>query len=89
MSFWVGYTLGPYIYVDKLLKQLDIDYVKWTGHAWSNTNIHRLHEEVNDLKHTPEGLYGGRDVAYADAVAAVAELLDLLEACRRCPSHRS
>jgi hypothetical protein len=46
--------------------------------AWSNANIDRLHDEVNDLKHTPHGLYGGRNVAYTEAVAAVGELLDLV-----------
>ncbi len=46
----------------------------------SNTNIHRLHGEVNDLKHTPQGLYGGRNVTYPQAVAAVDELLELFEA---------
>ena len=71
--------LGPRIYVDTLLPVIQVAYATWTGHAWSNTNIHQLHRQVNDLKHTPEGVYGGRTVSYAVAVAALGELLDLLE----------
>jgi hypothetical protein len=67
-------------YVSPLFKNLDPIYRGWTGHPWSNTNIHRLHGEVNDLKHTPQGLYGGRNVTYAQAVAAAGELLQLFEA---------
>jgi hypothetical protein len=67
-------------YVNPLLTKLDPIYRGWTGQSWSNTNIDRLHHEVNDLKHSPQGLYGGRNVAYAVAVAAVDELLQLLEA---------
>jgi hypothetical protein len=52
----------------------------WTGKSWSNTNIDRLHHEVNDLKHSPQGLYGGRNVAYAVAAAAVDQWLQLFEA---------
>ena len=46
----------PYVYVDTLLKTLDPIYTAWTGRSWLNTNIDRLHDEVNDLKHTPHGL---------------------------------
>lgn len=67
-------------YVGPLLKKLDPIYRGWMRHSWSNTNIHRLHEEVNDLKHTPHGLYRGRNVTYQQAVAAVDELLKLFEA---------
>lgn len=70
----------PYVYVDALLKTLDPMYTGWTGHPWSNANIDRIHDEVNDLKHTPHGLYGGRNVAFAEAIAAFGELLDLFEA---------
>ena len=72
--------IRPRVYVGDLLKTLQPDYTTWTGHTWSNANINRLHDEVNDLKHTPQGLFGGRSVAYAEAVAAVGELLELFEA---------
>ena len=71
--------IRPRIYVDELLKKLDPIYRGWTGKPWLSSNIHRLHDEVNDLKHTPQGLYGGRSVVYAEAVAAVDELLQLFE----------
>jgi hypothetical protein len=71
---------GSVGYVGPLLKKLDPIYTGWTRHSWSNTNINRLHGEVNDLKHTPQGLYGGRNVTYPQAVAAVDELLELFEA---------
>jgi hypothetical protein len=71
---------GAVGYVNPLLKKLDPLYRGWTGKSWSNSNIDRLHHEVNDLKHTPQGLFGGRNVAYAVAVEAVDELLQLFEA---------
>jgi hypothetical protein len=71
---------GAVDYVNPLLKKLDPIYRGWTGQPWSNINIDRLHHEVNDLKHTPHGLYSGRHVAYQEAIAAVDELLQLFEA---------
>ena len=55
-------------------------YQQWRGSAWSSGHIHAIHEQVNDLKHTPQGVHNRRTVMYTDAVAAVSELLDLVEA---------
>ncbi len=47
---------------------------------WSSDNLSIVHGQVNDLKHTPRGLHDQRTVTYAIALAAVGELLDLIEA---------
>ena len=65
---------GPNVYVGPLLQKLQPIYMGWTGHSWSNANVHRLHGEVNDLKHTPQGLFGGRNVKYSEAIGAAAEV---------------
>ncbi len=35
---------------------------------WEDTNLPRLYKEVNDLKHTANGIFEGRDVKYDEAV---------------------
>ena len=64
-----------------LLDELDKPtlYPTWAGHAWSRANVAQVHKEVNDFKHTAEGLNAGRNVPYAVAADAVEELLVLLE----------
>jgi hypothetical protein len=47
---------------------------------WSSENLPIVHSQVNDLKHTPRGLHDQRTVTYAIALAAVGELLELIEA---------
>ena len=42
--------------------------------------LDRVYDEVNDLKHTPGGLHSGRTVTFTEAVEAVDEILDLIEA---------
>lgn len=39
----------------------------------------KVYDEVNEFKHSPEGLAAGRSVTMDDAVSACAEVLDLLE----------
>jgi hypothetical protein len=46
---------------------------------WSSENLPIVHSQVNDLKHTPRGLHDQRTVTYAIALAAVGELLELIE----------
>jgi len=55
-------------------------YKGWTGVEWDNENIRDVHKEVNELKHDAKGIYWGRDVDEAEAVQAIKELLNLLEA---------
>lgn len=47
---------------------------------WNGDSLAVVHSQVNDLKHTPRGIHDQRTVTYAVAVAAVGELLDLVEA---------
>jgi hypothetical protein len=47
---------------------------------WSSGNVRKVCTEVNKLKHKRKALLERRNVAYEDALAAVGELLDLMEA---------
>lgn len=55
-------------------------YRKWNHRDWRSDKLDMVHNQVNDLKHTPRGIHDKRTVAYQDAVTAVGELLDLMEA---------
>lgn len=46
---------------------------------WQNEHVREVHKEVNDLKHTSEGIFAGRDVAFDTEVKAVDEILSLVE----------
>lgn len=48
--------------------------------SWTSDELALVHSQVNDLKHTPRGIHDRRTVTYAVALAAVSELLDLIEA---------
>ena len=47
---------------------------------WNSIRLHKVHSQVNELKHEPQGVYAGRLVSYADALGAACDLLDLIEA---------
>ncbi|MCI0724733.1 MAG: hypothetical protein L0338_38090 [Acidobacteria bacterium] len=64
---------------NSLLSQAKRIYTTWTNRSWDNDNIARVHEEVNDLKHTAAGKFWGRNVSQRVAIRAVEELLGLLE----------
>jgi hypothetical protein len=49
---------------------------------WTNKNVSKVHDEVNDLKHTSSGIIDGRDVEFETAIAAVGEILELIEALK-------
>jgi hypothetical protein len=46
---------------------------------WQHKNLDEVYDEVNDLKHSPEGVFSSRSVSRKEAYAAVAELLELFE----------
>lgn len=48
--------------------------------SWANDKLHLVHGQVNHLKHTPRGVHDERTVKYEDAVAAVGELIALIQA---------
>jgi hypothetical protein len=66
----------------KLLPAAEVLYRKWTGNKWNHGNTKGIHDEVNDLKHTPKGIHDGRrpDAGFQNGLSAVGELLDLVEA---------
>lgn len=68
-------VVGKKAYVTKLVPKAKTLYPQWT-----NSKLDAVHDQVNDLKHTPRGVYDQRTVTYDDAVAAVGELLVLIEA---------
>jgi hypothetical protein len=55
-------------------------FQSWENRLWTNTSLVNLHKEVNDLKHTASGNYHGREVKFPEAVSALNELLNLIEA---------
>ncbi len=54
-------------------------FKQWQGQDWTNTNLQKVYDQVNDLKHTANGIIEGRDVGYNDALEALRELLILIE----------
>lgn len=61
--------------LDKLRREAQILYPHWTC-----SKLGLVNSQVNDLKHTPRGVHDLRTVTYDDAVAAIGELLYLIEA---------
>ena len=55
-------------------------YQQWTRSNWVHDHLDLVHDQVNQLKHEPRGTHDARTVGYADALAAVRELLNLTEA---------
>lgn len=68
-------VVGEKAYVPVLVIKAQALYPQWT-----NSKLDTVHDQVNDLKHTPRGVYDQRTITYDDAVAAVGELLVLIEA---------
>lgn len=46
---------------------------------WNSIRLNKVHSQVNELKHEPQGVYHGRLVTYEDALTAACDLLDLIE----------
>jgi hypothetical protein len=47
---------------------------------WDSTQLSKVHSQVNELKHNPQGVYHGRTVTYEEALTAACDLLDFIEA---------
>jgi hypothetical protein len=47
---------------------------------WRTDRLGKVHSQVNELKHEPDGVYHGRTVTYDEALGAAGDLLDLIEA---------
>jgi hypothetical protein len=61
-------------YVDTLLRKIERTY------RFRHTNLSRVHKEVNLIKHDAVALRGGRKVTFDVAIAAIEELIDLVDA---------
>jgi hypothetical protein len=70
------------IYVCDLEPIAEKNYEKIRHTAWPNENVAKVHREVNDLKHTSNGIIGGRGVKLDQAIKAVDEVLSLIEALK-------
>jgi hypothetical protein len=55
-------------------------YRQWRKADWSDDHLFKVYQQVNVLKHRPQGVHDRRMVKYREALAAPGELLDLLEA---------
>jgi hypothetical protein len=66
---------GKNAYVPVLLPKVKALYP-----SWANDKLDLVHGQVNHLKHTPRGVHDERTVKYDDAVAAVGELIALIQA---------
>lgn len=67
-------------HLQALIQESKTDFQRWIGKEWSSASIEAIYEEVNRIKHQPEGLYQSREIGYRDALTAPDELLTLLEA---------
>jgi hypothetical protein len=70
------------LYVETLRPIAETLFQNWTKQKWTYANLTKLHKQVNELKHGADGIYEGRDVRFEEAVRAVDELLNLIEAWR-------
>ena len=48
--------------------------------GWNSIFLYKVHTQVNELKHDPQGVHHGRLVSYSDALNAACDLLDFIEA---------
>jgi hypothetical protein len=74
-----GNTKTKKEYVSTLLGRVKPRYKRVKGVDWSSVRTHAIHEEVNTLKHTPQGVYSARKATFEDALISINELLDLFE----------
>lgn len=63
-----------------LLRKTRVWFKSCQGSDWASPALRKVSDEVNGLKHSPQGIFTGRNVAFEDAVQATEELLALLEA---------
>ncbi len=71
---------GSRDYVEALRPIAEKLHQRRRGKVWTNTNLAKLHREVNELKHTADGIYEGRNVQFEEAIQALEELVNIVEA---------
>lgn len=62
---------------DKRVGDLVKAYKDRTGEDWENTNTHKIHLQVNKLKHKSSGVYFSRSATFDEALKSIEELLSL------------
>lgn len=70
------------LYPNDLLPIVDTQFQVWKGEAWCHGKTTTVYRQVNKIKHKADGIYRGRGVVFDDAVQALQELLNLIEAWR-------
>ena len=68
------------VYIKELRKSAKLQYRLWKKLSWADTDLAKVHTEVNNLKHTAGGIYNDRDIQFSQALASLNELLILVEA---------
>lgn len=66
-------------YMPTLLPKVKSLYRQCTNAEWSCKRVGAIHDEVNTLKHTPQGVHSTRYATFDDALTAVGELVELIE----------
>lgn len=64
---------------DKRVGDLVKAYKDRTGENWENTNTHKIHLQVNKLKHESSGVYFSRSATFSEAIKSIEELISLLK----------
>jgi len=65
-----------------LIKTAEERYRQARGVDWMSKSAMKVNCEVNSLKHTSSGIIDGRKVEFEHALAAIDEILDLIEALK-------
>ena len=63
-----------------LIKKVEGLYKQARGVDWTSKGAMKVNCEVNSLKHTANGIISGRKIQFEDAIAAIDEVLNLIEA---------
>lgn len=70
---------GKKLYVPDLLPLANNKFKAKHGSDWNNANLSKIHDEVNSLKHTSDGIQSGRTALFEEAIQAMAEITNLIE----------
>lgn len=70
-------------YISTLLPKAKTQYKQLKGVDWSSVRTEAIHNEVNTLKHTTQGIYSARKATFEDAINSINDLLDLFETCSK------
>jgi len=63
-----------------LLPKVERLYHQKTRGEWASDRVQGIYKEVNELKHSPRGVYSGRATTFEQALEGIGELITLMEA---------